>query len=299
MIKGLIAPILSPFNDDKSFNQELFNELAAELLSTGCAGLAPFGTSGEALSMSSAERMTALEGLVKSGIDPGYLVPGTGLCNLPETIALSQHAVELGCAGVMTLPPFYFKGLADDGYFDYFSKLIENIDHPSLKIHLYNVPQVSGVGLSIELVQRISSAYPEVVVGIKDSAGDWNNTQQLLAMKGITVYPGTELNVIEAIRLGGPGCISATANVNGNNIAQCVDLCHASQWDQANSLHKSLREVWSLFHQGSAPIPALKAILAHRTREPRWNNLRSPFRPISDQSRHSLIDSLESCGMTF
>ena len=108
MIKGLIAPILSPFNDDLSFNQDLYNALAAELLQTGCSGLAPFGPTGEALSVSSAERMAALEGLVASGIDPKVIIPGTGLCNLPESIALSRHAVELGCAGVMTLPPFYF-----------------------------------------------------------------------------------------------------------------------------------------------------------------------------------------------
>ena len=141
MIKGLIAPILSPFNDDLSFNQDMYNALAAELLATGCSGLAPFGTTGEALSVSSGERMAALEGLVASGIDPKLIIPGTGLCNLPESIALSRHAVELGCAGVMTLPPFYFKGMGDDGYFDYFEKLIDGVDHPDLKIYLYHIPR--------------------------------------------------------------------------------------------------------------------------------------------------------------
>ena len=166
MIKGLIAPILSPFNDDLSFNQDMYNALAAELLQTGCSGLAPFGTTGEALSIGSAERMAAIEGLIASGVDPKRVIPGTGLCNLPETIALSRHAVELGCAGVMTLPPFYFKGMGDDGYFDYFERLIDGVDHPDLKIYLYHIPQVSGVGLSIELVTRLRAAYPDVIVGI-------------------------------------------------------------------------------------------------------------------------------------
>ena len=187
MIKGLIAPILSPFNDDLSFNQDLYNELAAELLQTGCSGLAPFGTTGEALSVGSAERMAALEGLVASGIDPKVIIPGTGLCNLPESIALSRHAVELGCAGVMTLPPFYFKGMGDDGLFDYFEKLIDGVDHPDLQIYLYHIPQVSGVGLSIELVTRLRAAYPDVIVGIKDSSGDWDNTRRLLAIDGLIV----------------------------------------------------------------------------------------------------------------
>ena len=298
MIKGLIAPILSPFNDDLSFNQDLYNALAAELLETGCSGLAPFGTTGEALSVSSAERMAALEGLVASGIDPKVIIPGTGLCNLPESIALSKHAVELGCAGVMTLPPFYFKGMGDDGYVDYFERLIEGVDHPDLKIYLYHIPQVSGVGLSIDLVKRLRAAYPEIIVGIKDSSGNWENTAQLLEIGGLIVYPGAELPVIDAIRLGGPGCISATANLNGTDIARVIDLCHAGQWNDAEAAHEDVKAVRLLF-QDYAPIPAQKALLAKRTGDARWNNLRPPFRAITDETRDALAASLAPYGMSF
>jgi len=298
MIKGLIAPILSPFNDDLSFNQDLYNALAADLLETGCSGLAPFGTTGEALSVSSAERMAALEGLVASGIDPKVIIPGTGLCNLPESIALSKHAVELGCAGVMTLPPFYFKGMGDDGYVDYFERLIEGVDHPDLKIYLYHIPQVSGVGLSIDLVKRLRAAYPDIIVGIKDSSGNWENTAQLLEIEGLIVYPGAELPVIDAIRLGGPGCISATANLNGTDIARVIDLCHAGQWDDAEAAHADVKAVRLLF-QDYAPIPAQKALLAKRTGDARWNNLRPPFRAITDETRDALAASLAPYGMSF
>jgi len=298
MIKGLIAPILSPFNDDLSFNQDLYNALAAELLETGCSGLAPFGTTGEALSVSSAERMAALEGLVASGIDPQVIIPGTGLCNLPESIALSKHAIELGCAGVMTLPPFYFKGLGDDGYVDYFDRFIEGVDHAGLKIYLYHIPQVSGVGLSIDLVKRLRAAYPDIIVGIKDSSGNWENTAQLLDIDGLIVYPGAELPVIDAIRLGGPGCISATANLNGTDIARVIDLCHAGQWEQAEAAHADVKAVRLLF-QDYAPIPAQKALLAKRTGDSRWNNLRPPFRAISTETRDALAASLAPYGMAF
>lgn len=298
MIKGLIAPILSPFNDDLSFNQDLYNALAADLLETGCSGLAPFGTTGEALSVSSAERMAALEGLVASGIDPKVIIPGTGLCNLPESIALSKHAMELGCAGVMTLPPFYFKGMGDDGYFDYFERFIEGVDHAGLKIYLYHIPQMSGVGLSIDLVKRLRAAYPEIIVGIKDSSGNWENTAQLLDIDGLIVYPGAELPVIDAIRLGGPGCISATANLNGQDIARVIDLCHAGQWDDAEAAHENVKTVRLLF-QDYAPIPAQKALLAKRTGDARWNNLRPPFRAISDETRDNLAASLAPYGMAF
>ena len=298
MIKGLIAPILSPFNDDLSFNQDLYNALAADLLETGCSGLAPFGTTGEALSVSSAERMAALEGLVASGIHPKVIIPGTGLCNLPESIALSKHAVELGCAGVMTLPPFYFKGMGDDGYVDYFERLIEGVDHPDLKIYLYHIPQVSGVGLSIDLVKRLRAAYPEIIVGIKDSSGNWENTAKLLEIEGLIVYPGAELPVIDAIRLGGPGCISATANLNGTDIARVIDLCHAGQWDDAEAAHADVKAVRLLF-QDYAPIPAQKALLAKRTGDARWNNLRPPFRAITNETRDALAASLAPYGMSF
>jgi len=299
MIKGLIAPILSPFNDDLSFNQELYNELAAELLSTGCSGLAPFGTTGEALSVSSAERMAALEGLVTSGVDPKCIIPGTGLCNLPESIALSRHAVELGCAGVMTLPPFYFKGMGDDGYFDYFEKLIDGVDHPDLKIYLYHIPQVSGVGLSIPLVKKLHAEFPDTIVGIKDSSGDWDNTKALLGIDKLIVYPGAELPVIDAIRLGAPGCISATANLNGTDIAEVIALCHAGAWETAEAKHKKVCAVRLLF-QDYAPIPAQKALLARQLSQPSWNNLRPPMQPMATDKLNALADALDKeFGMKF
>lgn len=223
------------------------------------------------------------QGLVASGIDPKAIIPGTGLCNLPEFIALCKHAMELGCAGVMTLPPFYFKGMGDDGYVDYFERLIEGIDHPALKIYLYHIPQVSGVGLSIDLVKRLRAAYPEIIVGIKDSSGNRENTAQLLEIDGLIVYPGAELLVIEAIRLDGPGCISATANLNGTDIARVIELCHAGQWEDAEAAHEGVKAVRLLF-QDYAPIPAQKAILAKRIGDARWNNLRPRFRAISDDA---------------
>ena len=112
LIKGLIAPILTPFDNELKVDQIMYNDLAQNLMENGCSGLAPFGTTGEALSVGNKERMEAIEGLVKSGINPKTLIPGTGLCNLPDTIEITKHAIDLGCLGAMTLPPFYFKGMS-------------------------------------------------------------------------------------------------------------------------------------------------------------------------------------------
>lgn len=298
MIKGLISPILSPFDDNLNFNQEMYNELAKDLLSTGCSGLAPFGTTGEALSVSNDERMQALENLIKSGISPNKLIPGTGLCNFPDTVKISRHAIELGCKGVMTLPAFYFKDVTDEGLFQYYERLIDEINHPNLKIYLYHIPQVSGVGLSIPLVKKLRSIYPDIIVGIKDSSGVWENTEQLLSIDGLIVYPGAELPVIDAIKLGGPGCISATANFNPTNIAKVIELSHDGKWDQAEEAHKDVKEVRYLFQDYSA-IPAQKAMLAIKYKDDRWKNIRPPLVQISEQRSSELADKLRNHGFNF
>jgi 4-hydroxy-tetrahydrodipicolinate synthase len=298
MIKGLISPILSPFDDSLNFNQEMYNELAKDLLSTGCSGLAPFGTTGEALSVSNDERMQALENLIKSGVSPDKLIPGTGLCNFPDTVKISRHAIELGCKGVMTLPAFYFKDVTDEGLFQYYERLIDEIKHPNLKIYLYHIPQVSGVGLSIPLVKKLRSTYPDIIVGIKDSSGVWENTEQLLSIDGLIVYPGAELPVIDAIKLGGPGCISATANFNPTNIAKVIELSHDRKWDQAEEVHKDVKEVRYLFQDYSA-IPAQKAMLAIKYKDERWKNIRPPLVQISEQRSSELAEKLRNHGFNF
>jgi len=298
MIKGLISPILSPFDDSLNFNQGMYNELAKDLLSTGCSGLAPFGTTGEALSVSNDERMQALENLIKSGVSPDKLIPGTGLCNFPDTVKISRHAIELGCKGVMTLPAFYFKDVTDEGLFQYYERLIDEINHPNLKIYLYHIPQVSGVGLSIPLVKKLRSTYPDIIVGIKDSSGVWENTEQLLSIDGLIVYPGAELPVIDAIKLGGPGCISATANFNPTNIAKVIELSHDGKWDQAEEVHKDVKEVRYLFQDYSA-IPAQKAMLAIKYKDKRWKNIRPPLVQISEQRSSELEEKLRNHGFNF
>lgn len=293
MIRGLIAPILSPFSDDLSFDQNTYNELAKNLLGSGCAGLAPFGTTGEALSISTEERKQALDGLVASGIEPSVLIPGTGLCNLPESVALSQQAVDLGCEGVMVLPPFYFKGVSDDGLFSYYEEFIARVNRDSLRIYLYHIPQVSGVGLSIELVNALKDKYPSIVVGIKDSSGDWENTKNLLSLDNFIVYPGSELPLIDAMKLGAPGCISATANLNSQPIAEVIDCCEDKNWDKAIALHNPVAQTRIVF-QDYAPIPAQKALLSQMTNRESWRNVRPPLIALTKEKTQQLQDALNA-----
>ena len=293
MIKGLISPVLTPFNNDLTVATDLYVDFAKQLLATGgCAALAPFGTTGEALSVSIRERMESLDALVAAGIDPKLMMPGTGLTNLEDTANLTRHAVEHGCFGAMILPAFYFKGVSDEGLFDYYSRLIDMVNHNDLRIFLYHIPQVSGVGLSIDLVRRLHETYPDIIVGIKDSSGNWENTAALLDIKTLITYPGAELPVIDAIKLGAPGCISATANLNGNGIAKVIDLCHAGDFDAAEELHQTVKEIRYLF-QDYAPIPAQKALLARGTGDARWNNLRPPLMAMAPEKVADLEQTLK------
>ncbi len=289
---GVIAPNLTPFNADLSLATDLYVGNAKRLLQDGCVALAPFGTTGEALSVGIEERLRAIEALVEAGIDPKRLVPGTGLTNLPDTVLLTRRAMELGCAGAMTLPPFYFKNVADDGLFAYFAKLIEMVGRDDLSLYLYHIPQVAGVGLPIALVRRLFEAFPKQVVGIKDSSGDWANTKSLFEIEGLTVYPGAELPLIEALDLGGPGCISATANLNAGAIAEVIRLFRAGQREAAVRKHEQVKK-FRLVVQDYAPIPAQKRLLALSSGDQRWANVRPPLLSMSEEKGRELAVRLE------
>ena len=220
-LRGILVPILTPFNDDMSIATDLYVAHAKQLLDQGCAGLVPFGTTGEALSVGIDERIAAVRALVDAGADPALMIPGTGLSNVADTARLSRACLDMGCAGVMTLPPFYYKGVSEEGLYQHFVQLIGAIGDDA-RLFLYHIPPIAVVGIPVSLAARLHKEFPEQVVGIKDSSGEWDNTRALLGIEGLIVYPGSELPLVEALELGAPGCISATANLNGNAIARLI-----------------------------------------------------------------------------
>ena len=292
-LRGLIAPNLTPFNDDMSIATDLYVDHANRLLEKGCAALAPFGTTGEALSVANTERMQTLDALVSEGIDPQCLVPGTGLTNLPETVELTRHAMSLGCRATLILPPFYFKSPAADGLFTYFDRLIEATG-PEVRILLYHIPQIAGVGFSPSLVARLNAAFPDQIVGIKDSSGEWTNTSQLFEIDNLDVYPGSELVLLDALELGGPGCISATANLNSEAIIDVITRYEAN--DGTARAAQSAISARRLVFQDYAPIPAQKFLLAKSTGDTRWHHVRAPLLPLADEAGLKLIDDLSNLG---
>ena len=288
---GVVAPILTPFNDDLSIATDLYVGLAHQLFEQGCAGLAPFGTTGEALSVGIDERIAAIRALVDGGIDPAKMIPGTGLSNIADTTRLSRACLDLGCSAVMTLPPFYFKGVSEEGLYRYFAGLIKAIG-PDARIFLYHIPPVAVVGIPPSLAARLHTEFPEQIVGIKDSSGDWENTRALFEIDGLIVYPGSELPLIDALQLGGPGCITATANVNAKAIARVVELFDQGDIDAAQQAHEAVRQT-RLTIQEHAPIPAQKRLLAMQTGDARWANVRPPLGAMSESDGKNLAAALK------
>jgi 4-hydroxy-tetrahydrodipicolinate synthase len=295
-IKGILSPVVTPFKADYSPDAGRFVKHCRWLISQN-AGLACFGTTSEANSLSVDERIALLEALLESGVDPGRMMPGTGTCSLSDSVRLTGHAVRLGCAGVLMLPPFYYKGVSDEGLFRHYSEVVQRVGDARLRIYLYHIPPIAQVGITLALIERLRKAYPENVVGIKDSSGDWGNTQAILdhfAEDGFDVFPGSETFLLAAMRNGGAGCISATANVNPAAIHTLY--CHWQDDDadvQQDALNR-LRNAVSL----QPLIPAVKAALAHYSGDPSWTTVRPPLVELTAGQQAKLISDLAGLDFT-
>ena len=288
--RGVLVPILTPFNDDMTVAEELYVAHAQSLLEQGCAGLVPFGTTGEALSVGIDERIAAVRALVDAGIDPALIIPGTGLSNVADTARLSRACLDMGCSAVMTLPPFYYKGVSEEGLYRHFVKLIGTIGEGA-RIFLYHIPPIAIVGIPVTLAARLHAEFPEQVVGIKDSSGEWDNTQALLGIDGLVVYPGSELPLVEALTLGAPGCISATANLNGAAIAKLIEAYFDGDDGRVRDLQQRVKR-FRLLVQDYAPIPAQKRLLALATGDPRWAIVRPPLLEMPEAQGRELLETL-------
>ena len=293
-LEGLFAPVLTPFRDDLSPDAGRFAGHCRRLLDDGCNGLVLFGTTGEANSLAADERVALLDAVVAAGIDPARLLVGTGLCAIPETVRLTAHAAGLGCAGVLMLPPFFYKGMSDDGLYRAYAEVIERVGDDRLRVYLYHIPKVSGVAVTFGLIERLVASYEAAVVGIKDSSGDWDNTRGLLErFPEFTVFPGNEMDMLEALRRGAAGCITATANINAAGLRRLYD-----NWRTADA--EALQDAATLVRRAAQTqpmIPGLKEVVARVSGDAGWLNVRPPFVGLGEAQAAALFASLEEAGL--
>lgn len=292
-LAGVLSPVVTPFKDDLSPDPERFVQHCRWLLSQN-VNLAVFGTTSEANSLSVEEKISLLDQLVDAGIESSRLLSGTGHCALTDTVKLTAHAVSLGCAGMLMLPPFYYKDVSDDGLYRSFAEVIERVGSDDLRVYLYHIPPIAHVGIPPHLVERLVTQYPKTVVGIKDSSGDWDNTDALLqlGLDDFRVFAGSETFLLQNMRGGGAGCISATANINP---AAIHELYENWQSEKAETMQADLDAVRSTV-QKYPMIPALKSIIGNLRGEAQWETVRPPLLALADDQKAELLDALHELG---
>src|SRR6201987_1238392 len=292
---GVLVPVLTPFAPGGEPDAGRFAAFCRWLLDQGAGGLAIFGTTSEANSMSPGERMALLDRLIEAGVPAQKLMPGTGASAMTDAVTLVRHAVGRGCGGVLMLPPFYYKGVSDDGIFAFISSVIDKVGSPTLKLFLYHIPPMAVVGFSLDLVGRLIRAYPETGVGLKDSSGDWGNTAALLdRYPGFAVFPGSEVFLLDGLRKGAVGCITASGNVNVPGIKKVYDNWRGPQAAALQAEITTLRKALQAYPM----VPALKRILAHFHNDPDWAAVRPPLVPPAQAQSSALIADLGRLGFS-
>jgi 4-hydroxy-tetrahydrodipicolinate synthase len=293
-LTGIIAPILTPFDNDGGIALDLWVDHAQWVLAHGAHYLSPFGTTGEALLLSVRERKQALEALIRGGIAPDRLMPGTGVTSLVETVELTAHATNLGVAATMVLPSFFYADAPQDGHVRYFEALVQRVADDRLKICLYNIPKYSGTPVTPALAAVLNRRFAGVFVAYKDSSGDWDNTAAVIgAAPGLAVFAGSETFLVRAASHGGAGCISATANLNAAAIRNVYESARLGlDASQAERLILHFRAVF----QDAGLIPGQKSVLALRSGDARWLNLRAPLMNGSFDLGRMVMDRLGEAG---
>ena len=295
-IKGVLSPVVTPFKRDLSPDLGRFVAHCKWLLSQDC-GLAVFGTNSEANSMSADERMSLLEALVAAGVATERMMPGTGACSLTEAAKVSVHATRHGVAGVLMLPPFYYKGVPEGGLFRFFSEVVQRVGDERLRVYLYHIPPVSAVPITHKLVERLLKAYPRQIAGMKDSSDDWPHTKSMIdafAKEGFDVFSGNEKPLIDNIKSGGAGCISATANINPGKIAETYSKWQTAEGEKLQAWINEVRGVM----QGYVMIPALKYVIAHYGSDAAWTPVRPPLVETAEAQGKDMIAKLDKLGFT-
>jgi len=292
-LSGVLSPVVTPFKDDLSPDADRLVKQCQWLLSQN-VGLAVFGTNSEANSLSVDEKIALLDQLVDAGIDASRMMPGTGCCALTDTVRLTAHASNLGCAGTLMLPPFYYKGVSDEGLYASFAEVIDRIGSEALRIYLYHIPPIAQVGFSLDLIERLVTRFPKTVVGIKDSSGDWDNSNAMLQRQwdDFRVFVGSESFLLANMRNGGAGCISATANVNPAAIDHLYQTWEAPDADAQQSSLDTIRDTVMAYPM----IPALKATVAEFSGDEQWQVVRPPLVELDAEKRASLVSALRDQG---
>jgi 4-hydroxy-tetrahydrodipicolinate synthase len=285
-LSGVIAAVPTAVNQQGGPDTARSTALARYLLDNGCDGLNVLGTTGEATSFSRAEREHVMNAYRAADLPLGRLMVGTGAAAVADAVALTRHAAELGFAGALLLPPFYYKGVPDDGLFAYVETIMTATADKAIPLYLYHFPAQSGLAWHTKLIARLLESFPERIVGLKDSSGDMTFAREAAAVRpGFRVFPSTEAALMEARSGTFAGCISATANLN-------ADLC-ARAWRNGDQTSLATAVAIRKLFDGKALVSGVKALLAHIHADPEWARVKPPLANFSAADRDAVVAGYE------
>jgi len=277
-LSGVIAAVATPVDENGTPDLARVIKLARFLLDNGCDGLNVLGTTGEATSFSLAERKTVMDAYKSNGLPLERLMVGTGAAAVSDAVALTRHAAGLGFGGALVLPPFYYKGVPDDGLVAYIDTIVKATADRPIPLYLYHYPAMSGLPWHITLIKRLLDSYSSRIVGLKDSSGDMEYARAAAALsKSFAVFPSTEACLIEARAGAFAGCISATANLNPDLCARAWASGDAAALDAAVAIRK-------LF-EGKPLVAGVKALLAHIHGDPALARMKPPLAALPAADR--------------
>ncbi len=295
-LSGVWSAAVTPLNNDLTVNLAAMVAHHKWLLANGCNGVAVLGTTGEANSFSVRERLDVIAAAAASGIAKEQLLIGTGCCAPTDTIELTRAALDAGFNQVLMLPPFYYKGVSDDGLFAAFDHVIQQLADDRLAIVIYDFPLMTGLDMSVDLLVRLNKAYPNTVVGVKDSSGNWPAMQAVIeAIPGFRTFAGTEQYLLADLQAGGAGCITATGNAT-SNLCQAVYAAHQAGDTAGAEAAQEIATATRLMLQAHGTVPAMKELMAQNSGNPAWRNMRPPIMPLSAEGVAALDKACQDMG---
>ncbi len=296
-IEGVYCAAATPLKSDGTPDLELFGKHTKALIEEGCHGIAMLGSTGEASSFGVRERMDLVDAALKGGTLPEQLLPGTSSNAVTDAVEMTRHAVQAGVKGVVMLPPFYYTAFSDESLFRFYASIIEKVNDTRLKIVLYHIPLLTGVPISHSLIQMLIDAFPDTVVGIKDSDGKIENMHAISArFPGFGVLAGADPLLLPVLQGGGAGCITASSNLVARELRIVYD--HWNDPAKAREV-KDAQDVivaWRNLTNSYTQLPTVKTMLAKRRGDMGWLNVHPPFSPLSRAEAEkvwSTMDQLE------
>lgn len=284
-LKGIIPPILTPMNPDESVNLEVLRQQIERMIEGGVHGLFVFGTNGEGYILNEKEKIEVLEAAIDQvkGRVPVYA--GSGCISTADTVCMSRKAQELGADVLSIITPSFAVASQKELYNHY----VEVAKHVDIPIVLYNIPARTGNKLLPETVAKLARDV-DVIMGAKDSSGDWENLQAYITLtreldKGFKVLSGNDSLILPALKAGGAGGIAGCANVYPHVLASIYDLFKAGKLDEAQAAQDSIASFRAVFKYGNPNTVVKKAVglLGYPV-----GDCRKPFNDLCDEGVEAL-----------